>query len=66
MEKTMNEQILKALYYIEENLDSSLDLDDIAKVAGYSKYHFCRIFKLNVGESMMEYITRLRLEKAQS
>lgn len=65
MEKTMNEHILNALYYIEENLDSSLDLDDIAKVAGYSKYHFCRIFKLNVGESMMEYITRLRLEKAQ-
>lgn len=53
----MNRQIEKVLYHIEQNLDDTL-------IAGYSKYHFCRIFKLNVGESMMEYITRLRLEKA--
>jgi len=61
----MNEQILKAIYHIEQNLDSSLGLEEVAQVVGYSKYHFCRIFKLHVGESMVEYITRLRLEKAQ-
>ena len=61
----MNEQIQKVQYIIERNLDISLDLDDLARIAGYSKYHFSRCFKLNTGESITDYITRLRLEKAQ-
>ena len=61
----MNEQIQKVLYFIENNLDVSLDLDDLARIAGYSKYHFSRNFKLTIGESIIDYITRLRLEKAQ-
>jgi AraC family transcriptional regulator len=61
----MNECIKKSLYYIETHLDEPFDLDDLAKIAGYSKYHFSRIFKLHVGESIIEYITRLKLEKAQ-
>jgi len=61
----MNEQIQKVQYIIERNLDISLDLDDLARIAGYSKYHFSRSFKLNTGESITDYITRLRLEKAQ-
>lgn len=61
----MNECIKKSLYYIETHLDEPFDLDDLAKIAGYSKYHFSRIFKLHVGESLTDYITRLRLEKVQ-
>lgn len=33
----MNEQIQKVQYIIEHNLDISLDLDDLARIAGYSK-----------------------------
>ena len=62
----MNAQIRKVTYYIETHLDDELDGEVLAKVAGYSQFHFCRIFKINVGESVMSYTTRLRLERASS
>jgi len=60
----VNKQIRKATYYIEKNLDDELDIDKLALVAGYSPYHFCRIFKIHVGESAISYATRLKLERA--
>jgi len=62
----MNAQIKKVTYYIETHLDDELDGELLAKVAGYSQFHFCRIFKVNMGESVMSYTTRLRLERASS
>jgi AraC family transcriptional regulator len=60
----VNGQILKVTHYIEAHLDEELDVKYLAKIAGYSHYHFCRIFKLNIGESVMSYTKRLRLKKA--
>lgn len=63
-----NNDIIKkisiSLQYIEDNLDKSLDLRTLAGIAGISKYHFHRIFKSYTGETVQEYIRRLRLEKA--
>ena len=59
-----NRQITKVLHYIESHLNEPIDMPALAKVAGYSPYHFCRIFKLHTGESVMAYVTRLRLERA--
>jgi AraC family transcriptional regulator len=60
----MNPQIKKVTYYIEKHLDEQFDVDMLAKVAGYSSFHFCRIFKLYLGESVMSYVNRLKLERA--
>ena len=60
----MNSQIQKVTYYIENHLDDELDVVQLAKVAGYSHFHFCRIFKIHIGESAISYATRLRLERA--
>ncbi len=30
--------------YIESNIDSSLSIEELANVAGFSKFHFHRIF----------------------
>jgi len=62
----VNAQIKKVAYYIETHLDDELDGEFLAKVAGYSQFHFCRIFKVNMGESVMSYTTRLRLERASA
>ena len=43
--------IKKALNYIENNLQEDIDLSAIAKEAGYSLYHFHRIFKGIVGDN---------------
>ena len=60
----MNTQIQKVTYYIETHLDDELELEQLAKVAGYSPYHFCRIFKIHIGESALSYARRLKLERA--
>ena len=39
------ESLQKVLDYIEENLYEDLNLDNMSSIAGYSKYHFLRVFK---------------------
>ncbi len=57
-------RINTAVDYIEKNLKHNFSLDEIAAVAGFSKYHFHRIFYTFTGESLFQFIQRLRLEKA--
>ena len=44
-------EIQTALNFIEKNLDKPLTVDNIAAVAGFSKYHFHRIFRNETGWS---------------
>ena len=53
-----------ATNYIEENLSENLKLNDIAKISGYSMFHFDRIFKYTVGESVIEYVRKRKLTEA--
>ena len=62
--QTYSQRLLKTLEYIEQNLDQSMSLDELASVAHFSPYHFHRIFKGMVGESVKSYIRRLKLERA--
>ncbi|MDA1741257.1 effector binding domain-containing protein [Bacillus cereus] len=57
-------RIHKVQDYIESNIDSSLSIEELADVAGFSKYHFHRIFKGIVDESLSRYVNRLKLERA--
>ena len=43
-----------------------LALDDLAREAGYSKYHFARAFAVAYGETPRAYLTRRRLERAKT
>ncbi|MDP3180078.1 MAG: AraC family transcriptional regulator, partial [Spirochaetaceae bacterium] len=49
---------------IEDNLGEALDLDTLAEVAAFSKYHFHRLFSAMMGETIGEYVLRQRLQKA--
>ncbi|MCK5830135.1 MAG: AraC family transcriptional regulator [Methylococcales bacterium] len=60
----MNKRIQKAIYHIESHLNDELDIFLLADISAYSRFHFCRVFKAQVGESVMSFITRLRLESA--
>lgn len=53
--------IQKSLDYIEDNLKSELSIAELADLAGYSLYHYERIFKRLVGISNARYIKRRRL-----
>lgn len=58
------QSIQRAVDYIELNLQKTLRLSDIAKEIGYSMYHFDRIFKYTLGESIIEYVRKRRLTEA--
>ncbi|MHC4093338.1 MAG: AraC family transcriptional regulator [Planctomycetota bacterium] len=63
-EETYEERILRVLVHIQGNLDEAWRLEDLAAVAYFSPYHFHRIFRGMVGESVMGHVRRLRLERA--
>jgi AraC family transcriptional regulator len=59
-----HERLLRVLVYIQSHLDDPLPLEDLARVAWFSPFHFHRLFRAMVGESVKEYVRRLRLERA--
>jgi AraC-like DNA-binding protein len=58
--------ISKVIDFIEEHLTSeeNLDLDKIATMANYSKYHLHRMFSNIVGCTIHQYIQKRRLTEA--
>ncbi len=50
--------------YINNHLDEELDLQKLAEVSNLSTYHFHRIMKAFLGETLGAYIIRVRLETA--
>ncbi len=62
--ETYLERILKVLVHIQGHLDQAMDLDALARIAHFSPYHFHRIFRGMVGESVAAHVRRLRLERA--
>ena len=54
----------KALWYIESHLAEPLTLDDVAGVAGVSRFHLVRAFATATGISVMRYVRARRLSKA--
>jgi AraC family transcriptional regulator len=59
-------RIGNAILYIEENLQNKLLLEDIAEKAHFSPFHFHRLFSVVVGETLSNFISRKRIEKAAS
>ena len=57
-------RVCRAMDYISRNLDRDLSLQEIARAASFSKFHFHRIFKAVVGETVAGFTRRLRLERA--
>ncbi|MCR3761772.1 AraC family transcriptional regulator [Clostridium felsineum] len=56
----------KTIKYIEDNYCSKIDLNTLAKITNMSTYHFCRSFKALTGNSPINYINRLKINKALS
>src|ERR1022692_3831010 len=54
----------KALWYIESHLACALTLDEIADVAGVSRFHMVRAFAAATGLSVMRYVRTRRLSEA--
>lgn len=53
--------IQASLDYIEENLKTSVTPEELSAQAGFSLFHYYRLFQSAVGIPVMQYITRRRL-----
>ena len=57
-------RINKSLEFINENIDKKINLEKIAEASNFSPYHFHRIFHGIVGETVNDYVSRKKMEKA--
>jgi AraC-like DNA-binding protein/ligand-binding sensor protein len=58
--------VLKAREYIEKHKTEELPLAEVAKAAGASVFHFCKVFHRATGLKFTDYVARLRLEDART
>ncbi len=56
--------VQNSITFIEQHLCDELTLDEIAKAAGFSRYHFLRIFKKELGVGIRDFILTRRMIKA--
>ncbi len=57
-------RVQKVFQYLHKHIDEPIDLDVLAEVASFSKFHFHRIFYALTDETPAGYLNRIRLEKA--
>ena len=55
-----------ALKFIDDHLGGDVSLESVAAKALYSPFHFHRIFKAVIGETLQSYVNRRRIEKIAS
>lgn len=76
LEKYTSEELIKAteilknlstvFNYINENFEKNITLQEISELINYSPYYFTRFFKNNTGMTFIEYLNRVRIEKAET
>jgi len=58
------ERLNKAICYLEENLTEEIDMNQVAKIAYCSTYHFQRMFAYMADLPLSEYIRRRKMSRA--
>lgn len=60
-QKEYLDRFLSICNYIDEHCTEDLSLDQVAKTAGFSKYHFTRLFKQFTNTTYYKYLNRKKL-----
>jgi AraC family transcriptional regulator len=58
-------KLRRVVAYVDARLGGPISLDDLANVAGVSRFHFHRQFRKSVGVTPREYVLRARIERAK-
>lgn len=56
-----NELVCKILKYIEENINNKITIQDLEKIFFYNRYYIMKLFKKEIGMSVIEYINSIRI-----
>ncbi|MFO7983560.1 MAG: AraC family transcriptional regulator [Desulfuromonadales bacterium] len=61
----LSEGIERALEYVQDNYQSSISVQEVARHSSLSYHHLCRKFKKETGRTVVELINWLRIDKAK-
>ncbi len=64
-ERDLQGVVLKATQFIEQNYRGDITLDEVARHVNMSYHYFSKIFKDTTGINFVDYLTGLRIKKAQ-
>jgi len=65
-EKRINNRlILKAIEYIKKNYRNKITLEEVAGELNISPHYFSKLFKDEVGETFIDYLTSLRIQRSK-
>ena len=61
----ISDALMRARELIDAQYTKSLDLDELARTANFSRFHFLRAFRRAFHATPHEYLTRKRVERAK-
>jgi len=61
----LTEQVIRSKRFMDLHFPDSLSMDQIAREASFSKFHFMRLFKKYYGRTPHQYLTGIRATKAK-
>jgi two-component system response regulator YesN len=63
--KKINKVIVNAKFFIQENFSNEITLEEVSKFVCVSPHYFSRLFKEETSENFIEYLTKVRIDKAK-
>lgn len=54
-----------ACKYVIEHIDEKIGLIEVSEALGISKNYFCSLFKQETGESFLNFVTRMKMQRAK-
>ena len=64
-EQSTSNMLNRAMSYIHSKYQEDLSLEDAAEHVHLNPYYFSKVFKQQTGETFIDYVTRLRIDKAK-
>ena len=59
-------RLARVLEFMQQHFADTLTVDQLAKEAGISRFHFTRLFRVKVGVTPHRHVVRLRMQRART
>jgi two-component system, response regulator YesN len=63
--QTMRREVLDAISYVSLNLEKRISLEEVSNHLYINHSYFSRLFKKEVGENFVEYVTKMKVTRAK-
>jgi AraC family transcriptional regulator len=64
-EEFSQHDFIQVIDYVEANLEQPIELEQLAQIAGMSRFYFCRLFKQTIGLTPHQFVIQRRIERAK-